>query len=1451
MLAGRVEDEHAAVQGYGQRRNTNLNSNQPAQTNTNGVAELGIAAPPVVDLNWDSARPGAPTPDRAARIDSQEERGVGIDRPQLDRRFEDEPQASAQAPNLQGSPLRQPQVLQQQQQQPYARGPSMSGVPSHEAQVQRQPAYERGPNVPAEPPHAAAPVQPLGAPPRTAMQPFGAPPYAAAPVQPLGAPPHAAMQPLGAPPYAPAPMQPLGAPPYAPAPMQPLGGAPPYAAAPVQPLGGAPPYAPAPMQPLGAPPYAAAPMQPLGGAPPHAAAPVQPLGAPPYAAASVQPQPNVSGAPVVHETQLPQTLGTETHQQQQRNIGPEPTLTYTGPAPPLRAQQRNAHANNETLSTTAEDVFHAAAQAMTIEARRADSNTSRESGSANNVAPIGVTDHAQPSASSMTPTVPSAPQTEPAQFARDTMSATRPSQFASADADPSTVAVSQRGKTVKFGGEESPDHLQDGSKWKLIQNQVKRMGVEHRVKHGKADFGDLVMYNVLKARLTQEAEEKGLRPDPSLNDLQNKIEAALARQNLQRKLRDLRVENQKGSRKGMSRVAGVKEKEEEGEEDEDVEDEEMSEDRLKLLYLVSRYSKTSPDGEDDVYMRKTSLLVLIYEGIVEGIFGYDYAPATVLVGGRRVFMNITQEGNDDIDHLRSSGYLSALKLSSKKFAATIALRVTNVGKKYIEKHTTEEMREEVDNVVFLPDSERNPEDLLLVRWVSFHTEEDAHDKTPRNSTEDESPDENAGFSGGEKASPKGNGGDGDAGDGDEDGDDGEEEGHGKFQLWCEGDPNFTKDSTITEIENVSYVSSPYVPKVLRRWGRPVSDNSHQTSQLENAESNIKDELDETLTLNNVHLVMAEWIPMGANQIVSLNDKLGSLDRVQGGFFTSVIDDEPDAFDFRGQSEGLSEVDILDFDEMGYVNFEAEIHFPEEDGIIQVENFGCTINAEGFIGYGMRVDGLMEKVRDEVSLDNLSRMLVDVQLDTSKMLDNLLSPHQRSMLDIVYLNDAEGRDKYNAIMCERINPMELAEIYMDKGENENELKQVLGDTYNAWDLSDDEVVIMGQKGILLCSPKWQKFESIIVTYLSIMIRNLFMRSLFQRASILIDGLKTVREQIDNYESNPNSIGMIRNSLSEFSADIILLDEVQSYLFESLALIQIPEEPTDAGCRSLYKILHLQQSLGRLSRRISDQKKTIEGARGEVQALRNMADTVAETRQFRVTESSVSNTKNLEDVFRSNERASASLDIMQTVLAGSLAFDILDRLHGLYLSIAPDIKWANDSFRPIYNTPLAYFFLNMIWWGVIGGFIQWLMGYISDISSGVLSLRYKLNTKIDMVGLREYLASKNIEVEDIDSDKRNYIKKYTWDEAADDKWQGTPPKIEMTIDEKYAFILSVFIQVNTKTSKIRQREMNQLFFDELRDYDVIDSAIQGLEDCIVDTNLIFEEEEEKQELEKLDE
>lgn len=43
---------------------------------------------------------------------------------------------------------------------------------------------------------------------------------------------------------------------------------------------------------------------------------------------------------------------------------------------------------------------------------------------------------------------------------------------------------------------------------------------------------------------------------------------------------------------------------------------------------------------------------------------------------------------------------------------------------------------------------------------------------------------------------------------------------------------------------------------------------------------------------NPRVLVCEWIPFGENQIVGLNDKLGSLDRCQGGMFTATVDHAP-------------------------------------------------------------------------------------------------------------------------------------------------------------------------------------------------------------------------------------------------------------------------------------------------------------------------------------------------------------------------------------------------------------------------------------------------------------------------------------------------------------------------------------------------------------------------------
>ena len=60
-----------------------------------------------------------------------------------------------------------------------------------------------------------------------------------------------------------------------------------------------------------------------------------------------------------------------------------------------------------------------------------------------------------------------------------------------------------------------------------------------------------------------------------------------------------------------------------------------------------------------------------------------------------------------------------------------------------------------------------------------------------------------------------------------------------------------------------------------------------------------------------------------------------------------------------------------------------------------------------------------------------------------MLDDLLSPTQRAILDVVYRRNPQDRTKYKVVFCDKAEPVLKAASYMDQGEYENELKQVIG------------------------------------------------------------------------------------------------------------------------------------------------------------------------------------------------------------------------------------------------------------------------------------------------------------------------------------------------------------------------------------------------------------------------
>ncbi len=60
---------------------------------------------------------------------------------------------------------------------------------------------------------------------------------------------------------------------------------------------------------------------------------------------------------------------------------------------------------------------------------------------------------------------------------------------------------------------------------------------------------------------------------------------------------------------------------------------------------------------------------------------------------------------------------------------------------------------------------------------------------------------------------------------------------------------FERISGVTEIEQVSYVGSPYMPRCIRtQWGKEMTSNKHRSSESAKGANTIKDDLSEAITL---------------------------------------------------------------------------------------------------------------------------------------------------------------------------------------------------------------------------------------------------------------------------------------------------------------------------------------------------------------------------------------------------------------------------------------------------------------------------------------------------------------------------------------------------------------------------------------------------------------------------
>ena len=589
----------------------------------------------------------------------------------------------------------------------------------------------------------------------------------------------------------------------------------------------------------------------------------------------------------------------------------------------------------------------------------------------------------------------------------------------------------------------------------------------------------------------------------------------------------------------------------------------------------------------------------------------------------------------------------------------------------------------------------------------------------------------------------------------------------------------------------------YIPQCLRYGGRPTLSNAHRAHESGMNGNGIRDELDEVITLNSVSIIVAEYIPFGANHIVQLNNNLGSTERCQGGFISPAIDDKSAGTQIEMHPE-LTSVDILDYTLTNHINFEAEINFAVESDAVQIETFGVSLNAEGTCFYGLQVEAIMDRIKDNLSLDHLSRLLVDVQQDSSAIVDSIISQYQRELMQLVFLGDAENRNKVNLIIANEITPHLTAEEYMDKGEYENELKQVIGDTKAAYDISEHDTLVFGAYGLLVAGPNSRHHEPLLCAYLQFITIDIFLQNFFSRIWILNDDLQTTNNIIEEGEKDPTALNRIQYRITKLAKDIIMLEEILSYILEALEVIEIPPEPPEQAGRALYERLEIAGMRNQLVRRAVDLKKNIAGNHRFLDILREMSAVVTGNKMFQLHQSVDLNTQRLCQLADSNERTAGSLNILQIIIAGIFAFEVLDRLTGQW-SVANASWFASFYTSAIQDSPFLWFFISILGWIACGAVVAYIFHNGNFVKQGLTVVRLKINRKVFVEKLRAFLLAKLHSVEEHNYDAFNDIVKITYVDNQKKDWGGSKPTITFEYDERNAFLLTVTVAYNRRKAK----------------------------------------------------
>ena len=285
------------------------------------------------------------------------------------------------------------------------------------------------------------------------------------------------------------------------------------------------------------------------------------------------------------------------------------------------------------------------------------------------------------------------------------------------------------------------------------------------------------------------------------------------------------------------------------------------------------------------------------------------------------------------------------------------------------------------------------------------------------------------------------------------------------------------------------------------------------------------------------------------------------------------------------------------------------------------------------------------------------------------------------------------------------------------------------------------------------------------------------------------------------------------------------------------VTVPPRPDDLPGKRLFTILDLDGLKAQLQFRIDDLEKGTKGALNELTNLTSSMDVISTKQLEQVFKKIESNTKSMVDAIAADERASASLEMMEIIFSASMGFDIMIRMFGIdqgtnagvgHVICGPDkeepgytedgiLPWTGEgtcspngwqywTLKNIVFVPGGWFCMNMLFTFFVCSLLKSYMAHLGELSTNFVQIEKVVKAEMDVDELKNYLSTKTIEVSGGDEARNTKIT--TWTEEDGDLWGGALPKITLAYDEVHGFLLTARMDVDKKKVTLPEEVMETM-------------------------------------------